>query len=45
MKKIFQSIMTLVIAFATVACGGNSNNENRKPQELSGAGATFPLPF
>ncbi len=45
MKKIFQSVMTLVIAIAMVSCGGNSNKDCRKAQELSGAGATFPLPF
>lgn len=45
MKKIFKSVMTLVAAFAMVACGGNSSNGGRKAQELSGAGATFPLPF
>lgn len=45
MKKIFSSIMTLAIAFAFTACGGNSNDGGRKAQELSGAGATFPLPF
>ena len=37
--------MTLAAAFAMVACGGNTNNEAREAQELSGAGATFPLPF
>lgn len=45
MKKIFQSIMTLTIVLTMVACGGNTNNEGRKAQELAGAGATFPLPF
>lgn len=48
MKKFFSSVMTLAIAFAMVACGGNANKnkENeREAQELSGAGATFPLPF
>ena len=45
MKKIFSSVMTLAAAFAMVACGGNTNNEAREAQELSGAGATFPLPF
>lgn len=45
MKKIIQSVMTLVIAFAMVSCGGNSNKDGREAQELSGAGATFPLPF
>lgn len=45
MKKIFSSVMILAIAVAMVACGGNTNNEGRAAQELSGAGATFPLPF
>lgn len=45
MKKFFQSVMTLVIAIAMVSCGGNSNKNGREAQELSGAGATFPLPF
>ena len=45
MKKIFKSAMTLVAALTMVSCGGNANNGSRKSQELSGAGATFPLPF
>ena len=45
MKKFFQSVMTLIIAIAMVSCGGNSNKNDREAQELSGAGATFPLPF
>ena len=45
MRKIFSSVMTLAIALAMAACGGNTNNDSRKAQELSGAGATFPLPF
>ncbi len=45
MKKIFSSIMTLAVVLALTACGGNSNDGGRKAQELSGAGATFPLPF
>ena len=44
MKKIIQSVLTLALAFTMVACGG-TKNEGRAPQELSGAGATFPLPF
>ena len=36
--------MTLAIAFVVVSCGGGANGA-RKAQELSGAGATFPLPF
>ena len=45
MKKIFSSAMTLVIAMAMASCGGNTNSDTREAQELSGAGATFPLPF
>ncbi len=47
MKKIFNSIITVALAACMVSCGnGNStNNGGRKTQELSGAGATFPLPF
>ena len=45
MKKFFNSAITLAIAFAMVACGSNSMSNDREPQELSGAGATFPLPF
>ena len=45
MKKIFSSIMTLVVAIFLTACGGNTNDGAREAQELSGAGATFPLPF
>ena len=45
MKKIFSSVMTLAMALAMVACGGNSNNATREAQELSGAGATFPQPY
>ncbi|MBO7291507.1 MAG: phosphate ABC transporter substrate-binding protein PstS [Bacteroidaceae bacterium] len=45
MKKILSSMMTLAVVLAITACGGNSNDGGRKAQELSGAGATFPLPF
>ncbi len=45
MKKIFRSVMTLVSALAMVSCGGNATNGSREAQELSGAGATFPLLF
>ena len=37
--------MTLVAALTMVSCGGNATNGSREAQELSGAGATFPLPF
>ena len=45
MKKILLSIVALTFAIAMTSCGGNTNNGARKAQELSGAGATFPLPF
>ncbi|MBQ8450747.1 MAG: phosphate ABC transporter substrate-binding protein PstS [Bacteroidaceae bacterium] len=45
MRTVLSSVMTLVMALAFIACGGNANNEGREAQELSGAGATFPLPF
>ena len=45
MKKIFSSVMTLILAIVAVSCSGNATSEGRKAQELSGAGATFPLPF
>ena len=37
--------MTLAITLVVVSCGGGAANGARKAQELSGAGATFPLPF
>ena len=37
--------MTLVLALVLVSCGGGKTNGAREAQELSGAGATFPLPF
>lgn len=45
MKKKISSIITLTLAIAMASCGGNATNGGRKAQELSGAGATFPLPF
>lgn len=45
MKKIFSSMMTLALALAMASCGGNAAKNGRDAQELSGAGATFPLPF
>ena len=45
MKKIFSSVMTMFIALAMVSCGSNADKGAREAQELSGAGATFPLPF
>lgn len=47
MKKMFSTLLSISIALALTACGGASQSQNaeRKAQELSGAGATFPLPF
>ncbi len=45
MKQIIWSVLSLVAAtFMLLSCGG-ANNGAREAQELSGAGATFPLPF
>ena len=38
-------LLTLALAVSMVSCGGNANKDGRQAQELSGAGATFPLPF
>ena len=45
MKKILLSIVTLTFAIVMASCGSNTKESSRKAQELSGAGATFPLPF
>ena len=45
MKKMFLSAMVLMLALAMVSCGGKATGVGREAQELSGAGATFPLPF
>ena len=48
MKKIYLPFLAGFVALAITACGGNktANNENgRESVEMSGAGATFPLPF
>ncbi|MDO5759489.1 MAG: phosphate ABC transporter substrate-binding protein PstS [Bacteroidota bacterium] len=45
MKKIFFTIMTLVVSLAMISCNNTTTNTGRKAQKLSGAGATFPLPF
>lgn len=44
MKKIFSSILTSALAIVMISCG-SATNGSRNAQELSGAGATFPLPF
>ena len=45
MKKIFLSLMALVLTLSVVSCDSSSTKNNREAQELAGAGATFPLPF
>lgn len=45
MKKMILSTMGLLISLVIVSCGSNTNKDGREAQELSGAGATFPLPF
>lgn len=45
MKKIFFYALMSLVSLATISCGGNNESSNRKAMELSGAGATFPLPF
>lgn len=45
MKKILYSIAAVALAVCMASCGNNANNGGRQAQELSGAGATFPLPF
>lgn len=42
MKKIF---IILAIAIALLSCGNTSKNKTSKTVTLTGAGATFPLPF
>lgn len=44
MKKILISFVLTTLGLMVVSCGQN-NNGTREAQELSGAGATFPLPF
>ena len=45
MKKTFSLIMTMLLTMVVASCGGNTSPNGREAQELSGAGATFPLPF
>ncbi len=45
MKKKFLPFLTMTLAIVMMSCGGNKTNGVRETQELSGAGATFPLPF
>ena len=43
MKKKFLPFLTMTLAIVMMSCGGNKTNGVREAQELSGAGATFPL--
>ena len=45
MKKKFLPFLIMTLAMVMMSCGGNKTNGVREAQELSGAGATFPLPF
>lgn len=45
MKKNLKKLLTLATVVVFTACGSNTNSGVREAQELSGAGATFPLPF
>ncbi len=50
MKKIFRCALLSMAIVAIASCGNNADsatneNQNRESIELSGAGATFPLPF
>ena len=45
MNRIISSIITVIVALSMVSCGGSSNTNSRKSHELSGSGATFPLPY
>ncbi len=45
MKKKFLPFLIMTLAIVMMSCGGNKTNGVRETQELSGAGATFPLPF
>ena len=45
MKKNVFSVVMMLLAMVVASCGGNTSAGGREAQELSGAGATFPLPF
>lgn len=45
MKKIVKLAAYIMLAVLTVACGSKLKTEGRDRVELTGAGATFPLPF
>lgn len=45
MKKIVKLAVYITIALFAVACGNKPKSEGHDRVELTGAGATFPLPF
>lgn len=46
MKKNYLSYLVLAVSLAVLAaCGGHKSGKKAEMEELSGAGATFPLPF
>ncbi len=45
MKKFILPLLAMIATLATTSCGGTAEKAGREPQELAGAGATFPLPF
>lgn len=47
MKKLFLPFAAVAVALTMTACGGqkSANANGRESVEMSGAGATFPLPF
>ena len=46
MKKLYLPIVTSALLLAFSACGGQKSKDTvRESVELTGAGATFPLPF
>lgn len=45
MKTMFRTIFASMLALAAISCAGTTTSDGRSSQELSGAGATFPLPF
>lgn len=46
MKKLYLPIVTSALLLAFTACGGQKSKDTvRESVELTGAGATFPLPF
>ena len=45
LKTISTLFSTLLLLLGITACNSSNGGNERKPQELSGAGATFPLPF